>query len=115
MPVRSIVTRCAGSVRRRSVTLVGLCAVLLVVIGVVDAPPVAQIAMFGALVAAALVALGESGGRTGTPRLSPSPSQIDGRRLRGAFRRQEQPDTPGRPMPRAPGAVHGPDRWLSFA
>ncbi|MBY6684005.1 hypothetical protein HQ305_06710 [Rhodococcus sp. BP-149] len=29
----------------------------------------------------------------------------DERRLRGSFRRQSHPATPGRPMPRAPGAL----------
>jgi len=32
---------------------------------------------------------------------------VDEQRLRGAFRRQSQPDTPGRPRPRAPGPVAG--------
>ncbi len=31
----------------------------------------------------------------------------DERRLRGSFRRQSHPATPGRPMPRAPGALAG--------
>ncbi|WP_369123103.1 DUF6412 domain-containing protein [Nocardia amamiensis] len=31
--------------------------------------------------------------------------QRDEQRLRGAFRRQSAPDTPGRPHPRAPGRV----------
>ncbi len=32
------------------------------------------------------------------------PPESAGKRLRGAFLRQSNPDTPGRPRPRAPGA-----------
>ncbi|WP_206491735.1 DUF6412 domain-containing protein [Rhodococcus sp. KRD162] len=31
----------------------------------------------------------------------------EGRHLRGSFRRQHRPDAPGRPQPRAPGALVG--------
>ncbi|MGB3770858.1 MAG: DUF6412 domain-containing protein [Rhodococcus sp. (in: high G+C Gram-positive bacteria)] len=34
-------------------------------------------------------------------------STDDEQRLRGSFRRQSHPDTAGRPMPRAPGALAG--------
>ncbi|WP_179275978.1 DUF6412 domain-containing protein [Rhodococcus sp. 06-235-1A] len=97
------------------VTVLGIIAVLLVVFTVVDAQPAAQIAMFGALVAASLVVLGAPSDLAVIAPLSPCAAGADGRRLRGSFRRQQQPDAPGRPMPRAPGPVRGPDRWLQFS
>ncbi|MFI8567890.1 DUF6412 domain-containing protein [Rhodococcus sp. NPDC078407] len=100
------------AIRRYAGTLVGVLAVLLVVFTVVDAQPAAQIAMFGALVAASLLTLGATVDPAATASLGPTADDTDDRRLRGSFRRQEHPDTPGRPMPRAPGSVFGPDRWL---
>lgn len=100
--------------RAAVVTLVGVAAVLLVVFTVVDAQPAAQIAMFGALVAAALLVTGASADVLVVVPPASTTAGSDGGRLRGAYRRQEQPDAPGRPMPRAPGSVHGPDRWLQF-
>nr|WP_314142464.1 DUF6412 domain-containing protein [uncultured Rhodococcus sp.] len=102
------------AIRRYAGTLVGVLAVLLVVFAVVDAQPAAQIAMFGALVAASLVVLGAPSDLAVIAPLSSCAAGADGRRLRGSFRRQQQPDAPGRPMPRAPGPVRGPDRWLQF-
>lgn len=102
------------AIRRYAGTLVGVLAVLLVVFAVVDAQPAAQIAMFGALVAASLVVLGTPSDLALIAPLSSCAAGADGRRLRGSFRRQQQPDSPGRPMPRAPGPVRGPDRWLHF-
>ncbi|WP_415974160.1 DUF6412 domain-containing protein [Rhodococcus sp. 077-4] len=102
------------AVRRHAGILFGVLAVLLVVFTVVDAQPAAQIAMFGALVAASLVALGAPVDLAAVAPMSSCATGADGRRLRGSFRRQQQPDAPGRPMPRAPGSVRGPDRWLQF-
>ncbi|MEK8072298.1 DUF6412 domain-containing protein [Rhodococcoides navarretei] len=102
------------AIRRYAGTLVGVLAVLLVVFAVVDAQPAAQIAMFGALVAASLVVLGAPSDLAVIAPLSCA-AGADGRRLRGSFRRQQQPDAPGRPMPRAPGPVRGPDRWLQVS
>jgi hypothetical protein len=90
------------AIRRYAGTLVGVLAVLLVVFTVVDAQPAAQIAMFGALVAASLVVLGAPSDLAVIAPLSSDSAGADGRRLRGSFRRQQQPDAPGRPMPRAP-------------
>ncbi|MDV6263322.1 DUF6412 domain-containing protein [Rhodococcoides yunnanense] len=100
--------------RRSVVTVLGIIAVLLVVFTVVDAQPAAQIAMFGALVAASLLTLGAPVDPGAVAPPSTCAGAADGRRLRGSFRRQEHPDTPGRPMPRAPGSVFRPDRWLVF-
>lgn len=66
-------------------------------------------AVVGAAVAVAvLLGLADHGLRSGLHRPAESatgPSR-DERRLRGAFRRQSAPDTPGRPrLPRAPGQV----------
>ncbi|MGV8874781.1 MAG: DUF6412 domain-containing protein [Rhodococcus sp. (in: high G+C Gram-positive bacteria)] len=103
---------CRSAVRRHAITLIGILAVLLVVFTVVDAQPAAQIAMFGALVAASLVTFGAPVDPGAVAPQSTCGGPADGRRLRGSFRRQEHPDTPGRPMPRAPGPVWRPDRWL---
>lgn len=103
---------CRSAVRRHAVMLLGILAVLVVVFTVVDAQPAAQIAMFGALVAASLIALGATVDVISIVPHSVSAVGADGRRLRGSYRRQERPDTPGRPMPRAPGSVFRPDRWL---
>ncbi|MCZ4521123.1 DUF6412 domain-containing protein [Rhodococcus ruber] len=99
---------------RAVVTVLGIIAVLLVVFTVVDAQPAAQIAMFGALVAASLLHFGAPVDPGAVAPRSTWAEAADGRRLRGSFRRQEHPDTPGRPMPRAPGSVSRPDRWLVF-
>ncbi|MGB2721642.1 MAG: DUF6412 domain-containing protein [Rhodococcus sp. (in: high G+C Gram-positive bacteria)] len=104
-----------SSTHRSLATALGVVAVLLVVFAVVDAQPAAQIAMFGALVAASLVVLGAPSDLAVIAPLSSCAAGADGRRLRGSFRRQQQPDAPGRPMPRAPGPVCGPDRWLEFS
>ncbi|OZF41476.1 hypothetical protein CH294_00415 [Rhodococcus sp. 14-2483-1-1] len=105
---------CRLAVRRHAITLVGILSVLLVVFTVVDAQPAAQIAMFGALVAASLLTFGAPVDPGVVAPRSTCAGAADGRRLRGSFRRQEHPDTPGRPMPRAPGSVFRPDRWLVF-
>ncbi|CCQ17205.1 putative membrane protein [Rhodococcus sp. AW25M09] len=97
---------------RAVVTALGVLAVLLVVFTVVDAQPAAQIAMFGALVAASLIALDATVDVIVIVPHSVSAVGADGRRLRGSYRRQEHPATPGRPMPRAPGSAWRPDRWL---
>lgn len=99
---------------RSVVTVLGIIAVLLVVFTVVDAQPAAQIAMFGALVAASLLNLGGPVDPGAVTIRSTCVGAADGRRLRGSFRRQEHPDTPGRPMPRAPGSAVRPDQWLVF-
>ncbi|MGW5384135.1 DUF6412 domain-containing protein [Nocardia sp. NPDC003963] len=66
-------------------------------------------AVVGAAVAVAvLLGLAEHGLRSGVrrPARSATGPAHDERRLRGAFRRQSAPDTPGRPrLPRAPGQV----------
>lgn len=103
---------CRLDIRRHATTLVGVIAVLLVVLTVVDAQPAAQIAMFGALVAASLLTFGAPIDLGAVAPQSTSAAVADGRRRRGSFRRQEHPDTPGRPMPRAPGSVLRPDGWL---
>ncbi|WP_206491975.1 DUF6412 domain-containing protein [Rhodococcus sp. KRD162] len=91
------------SIRRYAGTLFGVLAVLLVVVTAVDAQPAAQIAMFGALLAASLLVLGAPSDLAVIALLPSCAAGADGRRLRGSFRRQQQPDAPGRPMPRAPG------------
>ncbi|WP_328391580.1 DUF6412 domain-containing protein [Nocardia sp. NBC_00416] len=66
-------------------------------------------AVVGAAVAITiLLGLAEQGGRSGLrpPAESATGPSHEERRLRGAFRRQSAPDTPGRPrLPRAPGQV----------
>ena len=103
---------CRLDFRRHALTFVGVLAVLLVVVTIVDTQPAAQIAMFGALVAASLLTFGVPADLGAVAPQSTSADVEDGRRLRGSFRRQEHPHTPGRPMPRAPGSVLRPDRWL---
>ncbi|WP_245671673.1 DUF6412 domain-containing protein [Nocardia amamiensis] len=65
-------------------------------------------AVVGAAVALVFL-LAVTGHRARSPLFSPGQSatgpQRDEQRLRGAFRRQSAPDTPGRPRPRAPGRV----------
>lgn len=70
--------------------------------------PTTQYALLGLalLVLATLGALHAAG----SPRVDTHHScpPAEDRRLRGNFRRQHRPDSPGRPMPRAPGTVIGP-------
>lgn len=105
---------CRLTFRRHATTFLGVVAVLLVVFTVVDTQPAAQIAMFGALLAASLLTLGATVDPAAITPLPTCTGDTDDRRRRGSFRRQEHPDTPGRPMPRAPGPVSGPDRWLEL-
>jgi hypothetical protein len=62
--------------------------------------------MAAALVALALMSLTLRHARAAAPLFTASSSgpASDTRCLRGSFRRQSSPDTPGRPRPRAPGA-----------
>ncbi|WP_028932939.1 DUF6412 domain-containing protein [Pseudonocardia spinosispora] len=72
-----------------------------------------SVVVLGAAIATMLAAawmLRSSAGRTAVVEVGPPdrPSR-DERCLRGSFRRQSSPDTPGRPrLPRAPGRGHRP-------
>ncbi|MGB2949151.1 MAG: DUF6412 domain-containing protein [Rhodococcus sp. (in: high G+C Gram-positive bacteria)] len=90
---------------RRSIsTVLSIVAtVALMFLLVVDHEPGGQTSLV-ALALAALVALAVLHSASAScvgPRASRAPAEDT--RLRGSFRRQHRPDTPGRPMPRAPG------------
>lgn len=87
----------------RIAAVFGVVAVLLLL--VVDDQAGIHAALAGIAVAAlvALGALASTAVHT-VDRLGP-PVPAEERRLRGGFRRQHRPDSPGRPMPRAPGPV----------
>lgn len=90
--------------RRLSSLIVFACASI-VVLGLLDH----ELGVHGALLGLAVAALVDVGtvhpisvssAHGARPRTT-----AEERRLRGGFRRQHRPDTPGRPMPRAPGSV----------
>jgi Family of unknown function (DUF6412) len=80
-------------------------AAAILVLTVADQNPGTHAALLGILIAA-VVAIGalHASGAASLRASSACPEPAD-RRLRGRFRRQHRPDTPGRPMPRAPGSV----------
>ena len=85
-------------------------AVLSLVLVLLAAPAVASpvdLAALGAAVAVLLVAVAVLPGPDlrvlATVQSGDHGAGDDERHLRGAFRRQSSPDTPGRPRPRAPG------------
>ncbi|MEU2033810.1 DUF6412 domain-containing protein [Nocardia amamiensis] len=93
--------------RRLSLVQLTWVAVLTLVVAVslsADGPT----SVVGAAVALVLL-LAVTGHWARSPLCPPGQSatgpQRDEQRLRGAFRRQSAPDTPGRPRPRAPGRV----------
>nr|WP_296779878.1 DUF6412 domain-containing protein [Rhodococcus sp. (in: high G+C Gram-positive bacteria)] len=87
------------------VAVLAAASVLFVVLG---PGPTAQYALLGlALLALASLGALHAAGIARVDTHHPGPPAED-RRLRGNFRRQHRPDSPGRPMPRAPGAVIGP-------
>ncbi|MGH3321154.1 MAG: DUF6412 domain-containing protein [Streptosporangiaceae bacterium] len=92
-----------GPVTRWLAALLSLAVAVLVV----DVPMTSgNAALLGVVLAVVLVAtaLHVCRGRTaGTLVVAVSRPEADERCLRGAFRRQSRPDTPGRPRPRAPG------------
>lgn len=67
-----------------------------------------DVALFVVAALAAMMLLAHRADARTLLRLAPNTGPIlEGRRLRGAFRRQHRPDAPGRPQPRAPGALVG--------
>lgn len=85
--------------------LAAFVAVALLLLIAVDDQHGMQAAVIGIAVAA-LVAIGMLGSSAIAVFGSSLPHPpAEERRLRGGFRRQHRPDSPGRPMPRAPGPV----------
>ncbi|MGA9870713.1 MAG: DUF6412 domain-containing protein [Rhodococcus sp. (in: high G+C Gram-positive bacteria)] len=93
------------SLSSRLFTLAAALATTAMLLLVVVDQPGADMAIVG-LVFAVLVAWGaaHAGALVRICSQRPPPPHED-RRLRGGYRRQHRPDTPGRPMPRAPGSV----------
>lgn len=83
--------------------LAALSALALLLLVVVDDQSGLHVALMGIAVAA-LVAVGACESAVILPRNDVRGHRpAEERRLRGDFRRQHRPDSPGRPMPRAPG------------
>ncbi|WP_051407219.1 DUF6412 domain-containing protein [Nocardia sp. CNY236] len=100
-PVRSVLSRGA------SLAQLAWIAVLTLVV-TVSAPVDGPTMVVGAAIALVLllaIAGHSARSRAGLPADGAAGPRREEKLLRGAFRRQSAPDTPGRPRPRAPGRV----------